>query len=260
MQFLMLVAISVSALAVYLSSVTDVHLLPTFGKFLPEVLSLIATPFIVIKGLHQNFRFVSAKYMMVFGMLVIVIGCGVFVNQVPPGPILAGMRYYLRAIPFFFVPAVFDFKEKQIKQIFGLVVALSFLQVPIACYQRYTLAMTGHTSGDRVYGTMMASGNLSLFLICELCVAAAMVLRGRLSRTWFVLLFLLYMLPMSINETKITVFALPIGLLATTIVGSARGRTVSVLWSLSDSRKEGMGATPNPASTNLSAVSICLTS
>jgi hypothetical protein len=228
MQFLMLVVISVSALAVYLSSPQDVHLLPSFGKFLPEVLSLIATPIIVIKGLHQNFRFVSAKYLMVFGMLVVVIACGAFVNQVPPGPILAGMRYYLRAIPFFFVPAVFDFKEKQIKQIFGLVLALSFLQVPIAVYQRYTLATTGHSSGDHVYGTMMASGNLSLFLICELCVAAAMVLRGRLSRMWFVFLFVLFMLPMSINETKITVFALPLGLLATTIVGSAKGTRLKV--------------------------------
>ncbi len=227
MQLLMLIVIPVLMLSVYLSS-QDVHLLPAFMKFLPEVFTLIGAAIVTIAGVHQNFRYVSGKYLMVFAALVVVIACGIFVNQVPPGPILAGMRYYLRAIPFFFVPAVFNFNDRQIKRLMLLLLAFSLLQVPLAVFQRYMLAMTGHTSGDKVYGTMMASGNLSIFLICELCVAAAMTLRGRLSKVMFLGLFLIFMLPMSINETKITVFALPLGLMTTVIVGSPRGKRLSV--------------------------------
>jgi hypothetical protein len=223
MRFLMLVMILVCTLAVYLSS-QDVQWLPAAAKFLPEVLSLIAAVFVVLLGVHQNFRFVSAKYLLVFAALAVVIVCGILVNQVAPGPVLAGMRYYLRPIPFFFVPAVFDFSDKQIKQFMRWLLALALLQVPVAVYQRYTLAMTGHISGDHVFGTLMESGNLSIFLICVLCVAAALTLRGQMSKWIFLCLFLLLLVPMSINETKITVFALPLVLMLTMIVGSPRGK------------------------------------
>src|SRR5580658_2682446 len=227
MQFLMLIAIPVSALATFLSS-QQIGWLPSFCKFLPEVFSLIAAAFVGIRGVHQAFRFVDAKYLIVFGTLLLVVVCGVLVNQVPPGPILAGMRYFLRAIPFFFVPAVFEFTDRQLKQLMGLILGLAFLQIPIACLQRYRLATTGHTSGDNVFGTLMQSGDLSIFLICVLAVAVAMVVRGRLSRFRFLVLFFSFLIPMSINETKITVFALPLVLLANVIIGADRGRRLAV--------------------------------
>jgi hypothetical protein len=157
----------------------------------------------------------------------VVIVYGILVNHVPPGPILAGMHYYLRPIPFFLVPAVFNFTDRQLKQLLGLLLGLSLLQVPIACYRRNVVAHTGHVSGDAVFG-IMSSGDLSIFLICELCIAAAMVLRGAMGRLTFPCLFVTFVIPMSINETKITVFALPLGLLVTVIVGSERGKRLAV--------------------------------
>jgi hypothetical protein len=227
MQFLMFLVIPVSTLAVYLSSQDGVHWLPSVAKFLPETFSLITAALVVLLGVHQNFRFVSGKYLLIFAALLVVVVCGILVNQVPPGPTLAGMRYYLRAIPFFLVPAVFDFRDRQLKPLLILIFALSILQVPVACYQRYEVATHGLFTGDFVSGTMMESGYLSIFLICELCVMAAMAIRGGISKFTFACLFLLFVLPMSINETKITVFALPLGLLVTAIVGSPRSKRIS---------------------------------
>jgi hypothetical protein len=153
--------------------------------------------------------------------------CGVLVNADQPGPVLSGLRYYLRAIPLFFLPAVVDFSERQVRKYLSLIVALSLLQVPIAIYQRYTIFIWSRFSGDDVRGTLMDSGVLSLFLICVLCVATALMLRGRLGKVHYGALLLLLVIPMSINETKATVFLLPIGLLITCIVSAAphkRGR------------------------------------
>jgi hypothetical protein len=228
MQFLMFLVIPVSTLAVYLSSQDGVHWLPSVAKFLPEAFSLITAFLVVVLGVHQNFRFVSGKYLLIFAALAVVMLCGILVNQVPPGPTLAGMRYYLRALPFFLVPAVFDFRDRQLKPLMMLILGLSLLQVPIACYQRYELATHGLFTGDLVFGTLMQSGFLSIFLICELCVLAAMVIRGAMSKFTFACLFLLFVLAMSINETKVTVFVLPLGLLVTAIVGAPRSKRLSV--------------------------------
>jgi hypothetical protein len=227
MQYLMYIVIVVVMLAEFLSS-PEVHLLPKIAKFLPEVLSLIVAAFVVVRGTHQNFRFVNRKYLLVASALTVVVICGAVVNDVEPGPILAGMRYYLRAMPFFFLPAVYDFKESQVKQLMKLLFFFSLLQVPIACYQRYVQATTGHNSGDSVYGTMMQSGVLSMYLICQLCVMTALALRGHISKVTLTIVFLLLVLPMSINETKITVLALPFGLFLTAIVGSPHGKRMRV--------------------------------
>jgi hypothetical protein len=56
----------------------------------------------------------------------------------------------------------------------------------------------------------------------------AMVLRGKLSKLVFFCLFPIFVLAMSINETKITVFALPIGLMITAIVGSPPRKRLSM--------------------------------
>jgi hypothetical protein len=200
---------------------TSTGVVPGVLKFLPEMLSAVATLYVLAAGARQRFNLVNHKYWIAFGALVIVLLCGVFSNDVAPGPIISGMRYYLRAIPFFFLPAVYDFKDWQLRRYLRVLAAICLLQVPIAALERHDIMATGHTSNaDAVYGTLMQTGVLALFLVCALCLMGAAMLRGRLSKLAFGACFLLFMIPLSISETKITVIVLPLGLLVTFILGA----------------------------------------
>lgn len=218
MQGMMFLTIAAATLASYLSAIGA---MPEPLKFLPEMLSALVALYIIVAGTLHRFQQVSVKYWIAFGALAVLLLCGAIANHVGPGPIVSGMRYYLRAIPFFFLPAVYDFKDWQVRQYLRMLSGVCLLQVPIAVYQRHSIMATGHTSNaDAVFGTLMHSGVLSLFLVCALCLLGAATLRGRLSKWAFVILFLLFIIPMSINETKVTAIVLPLGLLITFILGA----------------------------------------
>jgi hypothetical protein len=206
---------------------------PAFVKFVPDMLSIAIVIYVVTAGIGQQFRFVNTKYWLVFGALAVIIASGCLANQEAPGPIINGMRYYFRAIPWFFLPAVYRFKDKEIAQFLKLVMGFALLQVPVAVWQRHKTAALGLWTGDAVVGTLLASGVLSLVLIGVLCVLAGMALKGRIGKLYAGFLFLLLVVPMSVNETKITAVLLPIALFATALVGAAPGNRLRVsLWAL----------------------------
>jgi len=128
---------------------------------------------------------------------------------------LTGLRLYARVMPFFLVPLVFRFSERQLRTQLGTLLIIALAQVPLAIEQRVqtTRASAGfNISGDYTYGTMMVSSIMSIFLICVICVVTAYFLKGRLSKWQFLLLVLLLFLPTTINETKGTLLLLPLGL------------------------------------------------
>lgn len=197
-------------------------------KFVPEVLSIVVTLAVFFEGVRNGFRYISSKYWMAFGMAVFIIVCGILSNSVGAGPIFAGMRSYLRAIPMFLIPAVFSFSDQQIKTQLKVMLAIGLLQVPIACYQRYVIWAAGRFSGDDVRGTATDSGILSIILICMALVLVGCFMRKQISRTRFFTLFFLLLLPTMINETKATALLLPIGLLTTIVAGSPSGQRMKV--------------------------------
>lgn len=223
MRYFMYVVFVVALLSAYVGS-PDPGIGPAAAKYLPELVSALLMVYVVATGAQQQFRYVNVKYWLIFGALALTIMCGPLVNHEAVGPIINGMRYYVRAIPLFFVPAVFNFSDHDIKGFLKALLVLSLIQVPLAIYQRYSYAAHGWHTGDGTFGTLMNSGILSLFLISVLCVLSALMLRGRISKLWFGLCFLLLVIPMSINETKVTVFLLPLGLLATFLVAAPAGR------------------------------------
>jgi hypothetical protein len=222
MHILILAMIAAVTLASYL---TDLHVVPRALKFLPEMMSGVAVLYVVAAGIPQRFRWVNSKYWLVFFGLVAVLVCGAIAESVGPGPIVSGMRYYLRAMPFFFLPAVYEFKDWQLRQYFQVLFAICLLQIPTALYERHAIMAAAHyDAADAVIGTLGESGVMSMFLICALCLLAAAMLRGYLSKWLFVGCFLLLIVPMSINETKITAFLLPLGLLTTFILAAPAHR------------------------------------
>ena len=197
-------------------------------KFVPELLSITITALVFFEGVRKGFRFMAPKYWLAFGLAAFIIVCGIFTNSVGAGPIVAGLRAYLRAIPLFVVPAVFHFSDKQLLKQVKMVLAIALLQIPLAGYQRYLVFSAGKFSGDTVSGTATDSGILSVTLICIALVTLGFFLRKRLSFASFVVLFLAVLFPTTINETKATVLLLPIGLITTVIAGSPPGTRVKV--------------------------------
>ena len=204
-------------------------ILPNGFQYCPELGGVIAAVIVVIAGTRNRFQFVRSQYLMVFGALSLTIICGTLINDVGAGPILAGARSYLWAVPWFFVPAVFCFTDAQVKTQLKLLLAIALLQLPFAVQQRLGTKGQGSLTGDFTSGTLMISSIMSIFLIGAICVAAAMFVRGRLKLWQFVLLFLLLLVPTTINETKGTLFLLPVSLLVAFLVASRPGRRLRVI-------------------------------
>jgi hypothetical protein len=221
---LMFMVLGASTLVPYFASIGAA---PGILKYLPELFSAAAALVVLAGGMRQRFAGVSPKYWLVFAAMVLVMVCGALANDEGSGPVINGVRIYVRAMPFFLLPMVYDFKDWQLRQYLRLLMVICLVQVPVAVFQRYNIMATGHTSAaDDVQGTLMASGVLSYVLTCALCLLAAAVARGRASLITFGLSFLLFMIPMSINETKVTPIILPLGLLITFIYGARPARRV----------------------------------
>ena len=225
MQYLVYAVILASTFASYL---VELHVAPTPVKFLPEVLSLVATVCVLALGARERFRLVGAHYWLVFAAAGGVIVAGVLANAVAPGTFIGGLRYCVRALPLFLLPAVWDFREDQVSSQLRLILGIALLQLPISLYQRHLVTERGHWSGDSVFGTLMISSAMSIFLICIVCVAAGLAVRQRMSKLAFLLVFAALVVPTTINETKSTVLFLPIGLVATLMMGAPAGRRLRV--------------------------------
>ena len=198
--------------------------LPPIIRFLPEVTSGFVILYVLVAGTRDRFQLVAPKYWLFFGAMALVILCGIIVNNPGAGPLISGMRFYLRAVPLFFLPAVLPMTEEQLKRQLKLLLGLALVQLPVAAYQRWVVMSEGRFSGDAVQGTLMDSGILSIFLIC-----AALVLTGAAAKATYWagpvrVLFLLLLFPTTINETKVTVILLPFGLLTTLILGADPGK------------------------------------
>jgi hypothetical protein len=198
--------------------------LPGWSVYLAELTGLVAAAVVIVAGARNGFRYVRPAYWFVFGFLVLIIASGAITNRVDAGPVFAGIRSYLRAIPWFLLPAVITFTDSQVKTQLRLLVAIAAIQLPFAVQQASTAVSLGKITGDWTIGTLMLSPTLSIFLICCICIAAAFAARRQLKPWQFVVLFLIFLIPTTINETKATFFLLPVGVFVTFMAASRVGQ------------------------------------
>ena len=209
------------------------QILPGAAPYVAEILGAAALAYVIVAGTRDRFQFVRPAYWFVFGALGLSCLCGVLVNGVDSGPVFAGLRTFLRALPWFFVPAIFAFSEKQIRMQLLLLLGICILQVPLAIEQR--IATTSNyqgfvaVTGDWTSGTLMISSILSILLTSAICVATAMWVRKQIPTRFFLIIFLLLLTPTLINETKGTLFLLPIGLILTFMTAAERGKRTKQL-------------------------------
>jgi hypothetical protein len=198
--------------------------LPGALKLLPEAISAAAALAVIVLGARTGFRFVRAAYWIAFGGMAVIMVCGAVVNAMEPGPVVAGIRSYLRALPLFFLPAVYAFNSKELRAQLTLVTFIGVLQFPIAMHVRIKEIAWGNPSGDLASGTLLTTGIASIVLVCLVCVLAGCMLRGMLKVWHFVVLMILLLATTAINETKVTFLLVPAGLLVTYWVAAGAGQ------------------------------------
>jgi hypothetical protein len=217
MQALIILLILILACGEYVTTALG---LPTIFRFLPEAISGIFVIYVVFAGTRNQFRLVAQKYWLAVGALAVVMLCGIANNPSGAGPMLSAARLFFRAVPLFFLPAVLPQTDSQLLRQMKLLLGVAVLQLPIAAFQRWTILDAGRYSGDDVRGTMLDSGILSMFQICAVLLVTGMMLKGRIGKVTYAILFFVLLIPTAINETKATVVFLPIGLLVTLVLGS----------------------------------------
>jgi hypothetical protein len=208
---------------------------PGWLAYTQELIAGAAAAVAVAAGVQHHFREIRPIYWLVFGALAVNLLCGLIVNTVDAGPTFAAARSYLRAIPFFFLPAVIQFSEQQVRRQLLLILGFSLVQLPLALNQRFTTFESGYLSGDRTFGTLMDSNHLSIFLICVASVVFAFYVRRRLRFFPMLLLLALVLAPTMLNETKATIFLLPMALFVVGVVGATENRMRKAVLALATS-------------------------
>lgn len=220
MQFVVLTLLVVATTVDY---IVGEGWLPPLAKYVVEVYGACVLLYVVAVGARDRFRYVRPAYWILFGMVIVTMACGVLANHVAPGPIFVGLRTYARAIPFFFLPAVVRFSNRQIRTQLLLLLAIMIAQLPIAAHQRMSTLAIGGITGDTTMGTLMDSSALSIALIAGISVLVGLYLKKLLGFRIVAVLFVVLLIPTTINETKATFVLLPIALLMIFMVAAKRG-------------------------------------
>lgn len=194
----------------YLS--VQLGLLGRYFTWLPELLSMltiliISARFVLVGGKNTPPKVGFFLFLFLLNIIISTI-----INHVSAGPLVAGLRTYLKFIPFFILPFVYHFSSQQINGQLRFLLFFFIIQAPIALYQR--LVITGNAlTGDYVKGTLSSSGLLTVILACAIAVLMTFYLAKKISLKFFISLFFLLFIPMTINETKSTLILLPLALL-----------------------------------------------
>lgn len=184
-------------------------LLPKNLTYLPELTSGIV--FLIVAGRLAAFRMLSLPPIVLFLGIIILFyfAAGLVANSVQPGAAFAGVRIYLKFLPFLMLPIVFNFTDEQVRKQLWVMFFLALLQTPVAFYQKY-IQYANLSTGDVVGGTLVFSNRISVFMICVVAFLIVFYMRKRI-KLWHVALAIPFLVaPTMINETKVTFVLLPI--------------------------------------------------
>ena len=180
----------------------------------PELFSALVMLIVIMRFTVGKTFALNPKYVILIGFLLVHMIIGIIINLVSAGTIIAGIRNYMKFLPFFLLPAVYNFSDAQIRNQLKLLLALVLLQSPLAIYQRFIQFADRMHTGDVVTGTVGTSSILTIILTCSVAVIMAFYLKKRLATTTFILLAAALIIPTTINETKSSLVFLPLALLS----------------------------------------------
>ncbi|WP_145998575.1 hypothetical protein [Methyloterricola oryzae] len=174
-------------------------------------MSAIAFVLVVLRGAYEKRLMISAKYVLLFGFIFLLLTSSLIINDVQPGTIFIGARTYFKYVPFFLMPLVYEYSEEEFKKQLLLLAGLGLLQLPMAALQRFVL-YSDLATGDVVTGTLETSGVLTIMMLSFLSIVMGMYLRKKLSLRHAALLMIFFIAPAGLDETKVTVILLPLAL------------------------------------------------
>src|SRR5690349_8795884 len=90
--------------------------LPRQLAWLPEIIAAGAALLVLFRIAATRFSGIDGRYLVVLAFLLIHVVVGIIVNHLPPGVVFAGMRIYLKGMPFFLLPLLVVLTEKDLKR------------------------------------------------------------------------------------------------------------------------------------------------
>lgn len=189
--------------------------LPPRVQYFPELLIALCSAIALVRlVVLRRFGLVPFRYWIVFLVFTYVVASAAIVNDVSPDVTFAGTRFYFRYVPLFLLPFAFDYTDRDLKRLMILLAALALIQIPVAFKQRFVEYVSAPENGDVISGTLSLSTSLSLFSVGMIVAMAALYVGRHIGVILATALSLLFLLPATINETKVTPLALGIGIVA----------------------------------------------
>ncbi|MBK8161628.1 MAG: hypothetical protein IPK65_00300 [Gammaproteobacteria bacterium] len=173
-------------------------ILPRIVSLLPEVISGALLIAALLRAAHFKKISIKRGYIVLFSLFCLHIMLGAILNGEQPGTFLSGLRNYLKYAPLFLVPAVYDFKDKEIASQFHLLLFLGLSQFPFVIYQKFVEGK----HADLVAGTLGVGSVMSIYLVCLIAILLGYYFRSKLSTGRFLSLVFLLFIPTTLNETK----------------------------------------------------------
>ncbi len=198
----------------------NLKLIPQKMFLFPEAMAVAAMLIVIIVGFSRKRFNMAPKYAIFLIWFILSIACGLIINGVDSLVAISGVRIYLKSLPFFLLPFVYQFSEKQIKHQLYLLLILCLVQLPISAYQRF-VQYAGVGTGDVVGGSLgvNTSGVLSILLMFAIALLTAMAIKGRIKTILAIPLIFLLFLPTTFNETKVVLLLFPFVLLSPVFFG-----------------------------------------
>ena len=184
-----------------------------YFTLLPELLSAVAMLAIVALALSGRRWQLDWRYGLFIGLYLFVILFGFLAQAVPTGAVVAGLRSYIKFLPFFLLAALDPFSTRQLKIQVGLLGGILLLQAPLSVYQRFVQFAHQMHTGDPVRGMTTSSGVLSVLLVCAIAVVVTLYLRRHIRLPILLVAVAAFGLPTTLNETKSTLILLPLAVL-----------------------------------------------
>ena len=185
-------------------------LVSRYVTWMPEILSLVSM--VVVAALFATKKInIDKKYLVFLVIFMLHIMIGIIINTVPSGALVPGLRFALRSVPFFLLPALYNFSDTQILKQLRLLMFLVLLQFPIVLYQRF-IQYAGNLSGDPMRGTLGTSSLLTVTLYCALAIVVGFYVKKIISLTALLVVGFMLFIPTTLNETKSSLVLMPISL------------------------------------------------
>jgi len=187
-------------------------LVPRQVTWLMDLISAAVLMVVILRLTARKPVSIGIIYWPVLILICLNMTFGVVLNAVSPGTLFAALRDNFKFLPLFFLPVFYSFSQAQLHKQLLLLLGLTLMQLPVALYQRL-FQFSDLLTGDVVTGTLKGSGVLTIYLLAAVSLLTGFYIRKRLSAPFYYVALAAIFLPTTINETKVTVFVLPIALI-----------------------------------------------